>query len=297
MSRAQVAAAFCRDIVYVVGLAVLSGFTIGCAHGPATAPPAPPVELRLHPTIGATQKVGVTVIDSFETTAPDGSKHAEPSTRLKLGFALTPTERVAPSTIRFRVDGLELSLVPDDPKAITPEMVEKLARHMAWADGVTGAGSVSDRGAIEQLELPIDDQGDDVTRALKRTATTAVKSMRETMELLGIALPDGAVAPGASWKSTRHAAFAGDPTMPMRCDATYRLVSRDGDRARIALEGRMTIENASPGMSLDGTYRGDVSYDLAALFPVGGEFELEMRGDNGGGGKMHATMHVEFGAP
>ncbi|WP_419859509.1 DUF6263 family protein [Candidatus Palauibacter sp.] len=80
-------------------------------------------------------------------------------------------------------------------------------------------------------------------------------------------LPEGEVSPGDSWSgqvTTEIPAGMGG-TMTMETDVTYTFAGLDGDRAKISLEGTVTMSGSAAGMTMDGT--GSVSG--TAIFDTG----------------------------
>jgi hypothetical protein len=219
--------------------------------------------LRLHPAIGATQTLAVAATLDERRTVRGAPEPEQPKLRLQVKFD-AKVDAVAPvAGIRYDVDFLELALLGDS-KMITAQLVEQLAEHMDWADRVHGAGAVSDRGSLIGFELLIPSALDDdeITATLKRSAARVMESVSEALSLTGIPFPDGAVGKGASWSGQGTIRERG---LPVTRDIHYELVDADAESARIKV--RATLH----GADLDGSFEGELKYDLGLPLPVAGQ--------------------------
>ncbi|HZS41870.1 MAG TPA: hypothetical protein VFF06_33805 [Polyangia bacterium] len=247
--------------------------------------------LRLRPSVGATQTIAVAA-QLRERRTIAGVERETPPLRLQVTFDAKVNHVEPPSGIRYDVDFLELALLGDS-KTITAQLVEQLADHMGWADRVRGAGSVSERGSLLAFQLDVPDAPDDdeVTATLKRSAARVMDSVAEALALTGIPFPDGAVPKGATWSGQGTVTARG---VPCARELRYELIDADDKSARIKV--RATLR----GPGLDGSFEGDLKYDLGLPLPVAGQlvYQLEWRTqENGQEVSVKLDSDLQLGVP
>ncbi len=250
------------------------------AAGCATAPPAR--ALRLEAVVGATQSAAFSVVHTV--TAPDG----KPPLRVRLTFPLSVIEVAQPMGTRFKIGGLELALIPDDASAVSADVVEKLAAHMGWADEISGGGTASARGSLA-LDLAVPTGDPDATAAvLEEAAARALGVINAALRLVGIPLPDGAVAPGDNWTGAGQVAPPGE-VQPAAVERRYQLIADDGKIALVRVHADVR------GAGVTGKLDGELKYDRALPLPVGGA--LRYQAERTGGAYTKLDTEVRIGEP
>jgi hypothetical protein len=186
---------------------------------------------------------------------------------------------------------------PTEDAGGDPQMTEAIKSALSRLKGLSGNGTVSDRGFDKgsQFKVPAD---------VNPQARQAFQQLKETFSNLTIPLPEEAIGPGAKWEARSKVQSQG---ITLDQTATYQLVSLDGDRAAIKTTlsqnaANQKIQNpVMPGMQTElikmvATGTGDFSVLLTQILPSTGtiEFHSEVNMSmNMGAQKQPMTMKAD----
>ncbi len=246
--------------------------------------------LRLHPKPGDKQAVSIIAKSSMEVA---GQAIKIPG--LKLPLEITIKEVSADGTINFDLVMGDAGVV-EDADAM-PQIVEAMKTSLAGLKGISGNGSMSDRGITKGVEFKMPAGADAQTRQ-------AMEQMRDALAGVVVALPEEAVGTGAKWEVKKPVKTQG---MTLDQTATYELVSCDGERLGFKNSIAQSAANQKinspmmPGVKVDlakmtGTETGTVTLDLSQVLPAegSGESHTEMNmSANLGGQKQEMNMKMD----
>src|SRR5262249_44907677 len=120
--------------------------------------------------------------------------------------------------------------VADEPGVI-PQVAEAMKTSLAGLKGLSGTGTMSNRGQNLGTDFKVPASADPQTRQ-------AIEQMRESVANLSSPLPEEAVGPGAKWTVRTMPKSQG---LTIDQTATYQLVSVEGDR----LNEKVTIAQSA----------------------------------------------------
>ena len=227
----------------------------------------PRVTLRLHPTIGDKQTLGINMKMGMGISA---AGKIMPAMDLP-AFVMNMTESV--KDVAANGD-TSFDMVFDNASVATdtnapPTVVAAMKTSLAGINGMAGTGKISNHGVNlgVQIQAP---PGTDPQ------ISQAIDQMKETFSTSSTPLPDEAVGPGAKWEYKTRITTQG---MTMSQTITFELVSVDGDRVTLRSTisqnaANQKIQNpAMPGLNVDlvklvGSGTGDTVLDLAHILPV-----------------------------
>jgi hypothetical protein len=182
----------------------------------------------------------------------------------------------------------------DEPGAL-PQVVDMLKASFTKLKGMSGQGTVSDRGLSKGVEM----------KAPPGTDPQSRQTMEQMKEILSGAvppLPEEAVGPGAKWEVRKTLKSQG---MSIDQTSTYELVAVEGDRltAKTTVAqraGSQKIQSpAMPGMKLDlnkmvGNGTGELTYDLGQLLPAEATSDLRTESSMSLGGAQKQTINQKL---
>ena len=261
-----------------------------------TAGAEPRKLLRLHAPAGDKQTMTMTINMMMNMQAG-----GVPAQEMKL----PPMQMVMDVTVKdVSADGqmdyesvVTDATVMDEPGAMPP-VVEAMKTSLASLKGMTGAGTISDRGFSKPADIKLPAGADPEVRQ-------SMEQMKEALSSISAPLPDEAVGAGARWEVKQPIKSQG---MTINQTTTYQLVSVDDDRLTLKAALTQTAANqkvrnpAMPGLNVDltkmtGTGTGESTLDLAHILPVlatvTSHSEILM-GMNVGGQKQAMTMKMDM---
>ena len=248
--------------------------------------------LRLHPQPGDKQTLSLTIKMAMEIQAGQ-----------------TPSQPMKLPTIRMTTDTTVKSVSPDgdilydvtignadvaQEADANPQIAQAVKSAFAGFNGLSGSGTMSDRGFEKGTEMKTPAGSNAQLRQV-------VDQMRDACSRLSVPLPQEAVGPGARWEVKMPLKSQG---MTMDQTTAYQLVSIQGDRVTVkdTVEQRASnqkIQNpAMPGLVLDltkmvGKGSDEMALDLTRLLPREGTSTLvseAVMGMNLGGQKNTFTV-------
>ena len=234
------------------------------------APGAEPRKaLRLHPKPGDKQVLQMTMKPTMEAKIGEMANPPMKTPGMKVVLELTVNDISAEGDINYQTVFSEAT-VTETPDA-NPQMIESIKSAMSSLKGVSGNGTISNRGFDRGTEFKAPADANPMVRQ-------ALQQMRETSANLAIPLPEEAIGPGAKWEARTQVKSQG---VTLDQTATYQLSSLDGERTSIKSSiaqhaVNQKIQNpAMPGMQADltkmeGTGTGDLSLLLTQILPSSG---------------------------
>jgi hypothetical protein len=187
--------------------------------------------------------------------------------------------------------------IADDASAM-PQIAEALKSAIGGIKGLTGAGTMSSRGIIKNMDMKLPADANPQTKQ-------AMEQMKESFSRIALPLPEEAVGAGAKWQVKTPTKSQG---MSIEQTADYDLVSVEGDHVTAKLKMLQTAGNqkvanpAMPNIKLDltkmnGEGTGDVSVDLAHLMPLQGSLDYHSQSEmtmNMGAQKQPMSMKMDM---
>jgi hypothetical protein len=171
-----------------------------------------------------------------------------------------------------------------------PQIAEAMKASINTLKGVSGSSTISARGINLRTEMKIPPGADPQTRQ-------SIEQTKESLSSMAVPLPEEAIGPGAKWEVKQQVKSEG---MTIDQTTTCELVSVEGDRLNLKSSiaqhaANQKVQNpAMPALKLDlkkltGSGSGNVTIDLAQIFPVDGSFdqhsERELAMDSAAGGQ------------
>lgn len=252
--------------------------------------------LRLHPKPGDKQTLGLTMKMAVEMKIGEIEAPAMKLPAMTMTMDLTVKTVAADGDIAYETVMSDAS-VAEDPDVL-PQVAEAMKSSLGRVKGLSGTGTMSNRGFSKGTDIKAPAGADPQTRQ-------TVEQMKESFAQFALALPEEAVGPGAKWEVKMPLNSQG---MTINQTATYQLVSVEGERVTaksiIAQSAsNQKIQNpAMPALMIDvkkmaGTGTGEITLDLAQAMPAHGntdshsELSMEM---NTSGQKQPMTMKVDL---
>ena len=225
--------------------------------------------LRLHPSPGDKQTLGMTVKIGVETRVGEAETPAMKLPLLKITLNATVREVSDKGDITYELVVGDTS-VSEEAEG-TPEIAEAMKTVFAGVRGMSATGTMSSRGLSKGIDFKVPAGSDPQTRQ-------AMDQMKETFTQLVVPLPEEAVGPGARWEVRMPIKSQG---MTIEQTATYEVVSLEGERlatksAVVQHAANQKVQNpAMPGLKLDltemaGKGTAELTLDLAKLLPAKG---------------------------
>jgi hypothetical protein len=249
--------------------------------------------LRLHPKAGDKQSVETTLKMSMETKMGEMEAPSMKLPVMKMTMDVNVKSVSAQGDITYELVVGDASL-GDEPGAL-PQVVDMLKASFTKLKGMSGQGTVSDRGLSKGVEM----------KAPPGTDPQSRQTMEQMKEILSGAvppLPEEAVGPGAKWEVRKTLKSQG---MSIDQTSTYELVAVEGDRltAKTTVAqraGSQKIQSpAMPGMKLDlnkmvGNGTGELTYDLGQLLPAQATSDLRTESSMSLGGAQKQTINQKL---
>jgi hypothetical protein len=252
--------------------------------------------LRLHPKPGDKQTLTLTMKMGMATKMGEMETPAVKLPGMTMIMDSTVKSVSASGDIAYEMVMTDAS-VADEP-GVMPQVAETMKASLAGLKGLSGTGTMSNRGLNLGTDFKIPSNADPQTRQ-------AIEQMKESVANLSSPLAEEAVGTGAKWtaKTTlKSQGLAIDQT------ATYQLISIEGERLNLKTTTAQSAANqkmqnpSMPGVKLDlskmtGEGTGEVSLDLAQLLAREATFDshadLSMN-MNMGGQKQAMNMKMEM---
>jgi hypothetical protein len=252
--------------------------------------------LRLKPSVGDKQSMAMTIKISTAIRAPGQNESVMDIPAMLMNMEATVTDVAANGDISYETVLTDASVTGDSE--VMPQMAESIKASMAGLRGMSGTGTISDRGISRETELKVPAGAD-------AQVQQTMDQMKEFIANASAPLPEEVVGPGARWEVLTKLDTQG---MAVNQTAQYELVSIEGDRAELAMTitqraAHQKIENASmPGLKLDLTKmtsdgKGTTTVNLSKLLPVAGSLEQRTEMDmaiNLGQRKQTMSMSMDM---
>ncbi|PWU09740.1 MAG: hypothetical protein C5B50_26775 [Verrucomicrobia bacterium] len=229
--------------------------------------------LRFHPKAGDKQTLSIAVKMSLEMKVAQMEAQAVKLPTINITEEAT-VKSIAPNgDIAYDAEIRDMSCA-DDPSA-NPQVVEAMKSAFAGLKGITGSGTVSERGLNKNVDLK-------PPSGINPQSKQFVDQICESLTNLKFPLPEEAVGPGARWEYktvNKSQGIAIDET------STYKLRSIEGDRISMTSAIAQSAANQkvqSPGMpgvkmdlsKMTGKGTGDSTSDLGHVLPMDGTMVL-----------------------
>ncbi len=178
--------------------------------------------------------------------------------------------------LRFAIGGIELVSAPGVDESAAVGLRKEIERQNPV--GLSGNAERASNGASRSLDFA-------PPRGAGATLRQMLGDLRYAIAELPVILPDDAVGADAEWTWMQR---GGARDMQITEDAKAKLVRFDGDRAVIAIDSVLRAAPqtiALPGIpgdsqcelvSLDGTRRGEITFDPALPLPAAASIETVM---------------------
>lgn len=255
----------------------------------------PRAVLRLHPKTADNQVLGMSMRPTLEMKMGEMTNPPMKMPGMNLVLDVSVKDVSPGGDIAYQI--VFADATPTEDAGGDPQMTEAIKSALSRLKGLSGNGTVSDRGFDKgsQFKVPAD---------VNPQARQAFQQLKETFSNLTIPLPEEAIGPGAKWEARSKVQSQG---ITLDQTATYQLVSLDGDRAAIKTTlsqnaANQKIQNpVMPGMQTElikmvATGTGDFSLLLTQILPSTGtiEFHSEVNMDmNMGAQKQPMTMKAD----
>jgi hypothetical protein len=227
----------------------------------------PRAVLRLHPKPGDTQSLDLTMKMAMDMKAGEMQVPATKLPAVKMSLDATVKSVSAEGDILFDLVVGEVGVV-DEPGAM-PQVVQAMKASFTAVKGLSGTGTMSNRGFNKETRIPSPASADPQTRQ-------AIEQVKNFLSTCTVPLPEEAVGAGARWEVKMPLKSQG---MTIDQTTTYEIVSLDSERltaksTQTQQAANQKIENpAMPGLKVDltkmtGTGTGTVACGLAQLLPT-----------------------------
>jgi hypothetical protein len=251
--------------------------------------------LRLHPVAGDKQSLAMSTKTAMTMMMGDTPTPAMKMPVMQLNLDVTVKNVAANGDITYEML-MGDATVASDPEVL-PQVAEAMKASVARFHGLSGTGTLSDRGINLGTEIKIPADAD-------AQARQTLDQLKESLSSTAAPLPEEAVGPGAQWEVKSKLKSQG---MTIDQTATYEVVSIEEGRITLKCTLAQNAANqkiqspAMPGLKVDlnkmtGTGTGSTAVDLGKLMPVDGTMdehtELSM-GVNLGGQKQSMTTKVD----
>lgn len=234
----------------------------------------PRVQLRLRPTVGATERLELAIgmRMKMENGAQGATEVPVPTTKTVMKSAI---ESVSAEGIEvtMSVDDVKVEAAPGTP----PAVLEKVRETTEPLKQYTAKMTMSDRGHVlgGSVELP---------RDLPAMVHNTMRQMTESLGQIAVPLPEPALGVGAKWTATYDLEQNG---MKMRQLASYTLTAYEGDLATLDVSISQELldpEVKVPGMigtkarvgEFSSMGRGTAVIDLGRASPHSMQMTLDM---------------------
>lgn len=257
--------------------------------------------LRLHPQVGSSQSLAVTLQISMDMQlgGAGGQSMKIPTITLPIDVTVQDVSSNGDITYQTVVGQPDVAVQADT----VPQMAEAMKTAFAALKGLSTRGTKSDRGVGKGTEMKLPAGADP-------QVGQTMDQMGDILSSFSGILPEEAVGPGARWEIRQPLVSQG---MKINQTVTYQLVSIEGDQfnAKLTLTqqaANQKIQNPSmPAMKIDvtkmtGAGSGDISFDLTRLMPtratIDTHSDVSMQMDAGGRKqamqmKQNFEIHVE----
>ena len=229
--------------------------------------------LRLHPKPGNTQTLTTSMKVAMEMAMGEMPSQPikMPAITLVSDFKVKDVSADGEITYEMVIISAEAA---DDP-GVMPQVTEALKPALAKMKGLSGSGTMSDRGRSKALEMKATAGSDPQSQQL-------MDQMKDGMSAVVAPLPEEPVGPGARWEVKAPIKSQG---MTIEQTVTYQITSLDGERVVIKSDIAQRAANqkiqvpAMPGMKVDltrmtGKGSGETTIDLAQIMPTAGNAEI-----------------------
>lgn len=255
----------------------------------------PRTAFRFHPKAGDKQSLEMTIKMAM------GMKMGEVDTPIKiptmtLQMDLTVNDVSSTGDIKYE-SVLNEATVGEDADVL-PQVAEAMKSAMTKTKGLTGTGTLSNRGENKGYDLKAPADADP---QLKQT----LEQWKQTFAQAATPLPEEPIGVGAKWEYKYPVKSQG---MTINQAMTYELASVEGENLTIKVTLAQTASNqkvqnpALQGMKVDltklsGTGSGDLALDLAKIMPIQvttqAHADMTM-GMNAGGQKQTMNMSMDL---
>jgi len=233
----------------------------------------PRQQIRLHPKPGDKQFLEISMKPTMQATVGQMVNPPMKMPEMKVALQLTVSEVSSEGNISYQTV-LSDANVAVGPGA-DPQMLQAVQSAMSSLKGLSGSGTISNRGFDKGSEFKAPADANPAVRQ-------ALEQMKEITANLAIPLPEEAIGPGAKWQATSVVKSQG---ITLDQTAVYQLVSLDSDRAAVTSSitqhaANQKIQNpAMPGMQADltkmeGTGSSKVSLLLTQILPSSGTMDF-----------------------
>ena len=254
----------------------------------------PRTVLRYHPKVGDKHTLNMLLKMSMAMNVANTETPQMKMPRMSMTMDTTVTGISQEGDISYEMLMTDAG-VADDPDA-TPMLASAMKNSVQSFKGVSGKGTMSNRGISEKTEMKLPPGADPQVRQM-------MDSIKESISSGTVLLPEEAVGAGAKWrvKQTR-----GAQGMSIDETTTYELQSLDKDQ----LTAKATIEQqaanqkiqspAMPGMKVDleklvGSGTGTFTIDLSQILPSEGNADLHTEMSMGmGAGDQKQSMAMKM---
>ena len=252
--------------------------------------------LRLHPKPGDKQTVDMTMKMAIDMKIGEMQNPAMKLPAMKMILEVTTKNVSANGELSYEML-ISDATVADEP-GTAPPIAEAMKSSLANVKGLSGVGTMSDRGLNKMTEMKLPTGADPQLRQV-------MEQMKESFSQAGTPLPEEPIGPGAKWEVKRLLKSQG---ISIDQTTAYQLVSIEGERLTakstiIQSAANQKIQNpAMPGLKFDlvkmsGNGAGETTIDLAQLLPAKGTVdshsELSMA-MNTGAQKQTITMKMDL---
>jgi hypothetical protein len=288
----------------VLGAGSTLGGAVAGARG--TQAPSPEVEvldagsapreaLRFSPAPGASERVAMTLHLGLELSGESDRTIKTPPLRATIAATLQDVTPSGDFHATFSYPSFEV-LKGDGASARQRRETE---RALAGLSGLSGELTVTARGVLVDSKL-------DISPDLDPSVAALLVQLRDQFRDLTVPLPEPEIGVGARWRATTQLTLNG---IEARQVYEYRLKERTGTTLDVDVRGTQTAKRQtvdSPGgvklrvKSYKTKYRGEMTFDLTRLLPVGGDvrgngdqtFDVRARGESGEV-RQHIDLRVE----
>lgn len=225
--------------------------------------------LRLHPKAGDKQSVEMTLQMNMETKMAGMDTPAMKLPPIKMALDVGVKDVSADGDITYQMTVGEAT-VANDSDAAGP-MAEVMKAALAGAKGVTGTGTVSDRGVAKSMNVKLGNNADAQSRQ-------TMDQMKNMLSGAVLTLPEEPIGVGAKWEVRKISKMQG---FAMNETSVYELTAVEGDKVTVKVavtqsQGKqktLSPPGAPAGMKMEitklaGEGTGQISCDLGQLMPL-----------------------------
>jgi hypothetical protein len=229
----------------------------------------PRTQLRLHPKSGDKQVLQMSMQPTMEAKIGEMANPPVKMPAMKVILELTVKDISGDGITSYQIVFTDATVVA--APGGDPQMAEAIKSAMGTLKGLSGSGTVSNRGFNKGTEFKVPADSNPAMRQ-------ALEQMKDMFAHLAIPLPEEAIGAGAKWEARSKVKSQG---VTLDQTATYELASLDGERAAIKSSiaqhaANQKVQNPMvPGMqadltTMDATVKGDMSLLLTQVLPSSG---------------------------